>query len=184
MLNSQVVEVDRYHGTENFEFAGLIPQGFSGAAVLDKDDELIGLAVAIDPQKNRTVCSPAAEIRKLLAGTETTTPASPERHRAVSAADQDFPSQPWVAKAKYILRTEEATYYFDEWSPDHQDQAVLFKPFAMKRFPNGDSSKSPLRIVSDSARLRFEKDVALTSPNGPGKLLEAKFLGTVCRFEP
>ncbi len=179
MLTGQVAEVNRYQGAENFEFAGLIPQGFSGAAVLNEDDQLVGLAVAIDPQDNRTVCSPAAEIRKLLAGTETTTPVSPERHRAVSAAEKYFPSQSWVANAKFILRTEEATYYFHEWIRDHQTQTILFKPFAMIRFPKGDSSKTPLRILSDSARLRFEKEFSLAAPGKPGRLLEAEFLGTV-----
>lgn len=66
MVTGKVASINRYMGPENFEFAGLIPTGFSGAAVLDSENRLIGIATAVDLNDRRTLCNPVAELRKHL----------------------------------------------------------------------------------------------------------------------
>jgi hypothetical protein len=164
VVNAFVTHVNRDQGPENFEFGGLISQGFSGAAVLDSKSQLIGIATAVDKQNNQTVCRPAAEIRKLLA-TIVVPPVIPP-DSAVELAQEHFASQPWVGRAKFMFRTQDAVMFFDEWTPSDDLRTVQFKPFAMIRHSTDSSTdENTFGIVCDSATFRFDKEFDLTKPN-------------------
>ncbi len=154
-VSAKVVEINQYQGPDHFEFAGLIPNGFSGAAVLDESRKLIGIATAVDPKDNRTLCIPAAEIRKVFARFEdsaetVTTP-------GLDLAKRYFGSQSWAASANFILHRNGWFLYFNEWSSDH-GKTVQFKPFAMIRIPkSGVVDEKRVGIICDSATFQFDE---------------------------
>lgn len=88
-------------------------------------------------------------------------------------------SQPWAEEAKYILRTEEAFVYFEEWDPLEDDEAVRFTPFAMIWMQKGrKENEDPITIISDSAYVRFANKFRPTSPNA-GRVIRAALEGAV-----
>lgn len=188
-VNAKVVEVNRYEGPENFEFASLIPNGFSGAAVLDKSFQLIGIASALDSQDNRTLCSPTAEIRKLLATNQTPEPTDPEGPPAPNLAGPvaqwqthigrmptEEPVDPnwaktvfgpdsWAANAKFTMGIKGAYLYFNEWTPSDADKTVRFKPFAMIPLSKGGTPDALRRaVMCDSATFQFDEPFRFGKP--------------------
>ncbi len=89
-----------------------------------------------------------------------------------------LPSQPWAEKAKYILRTEEAFIYFEEWEPIDEDKAVRFTPFAMVYMKKSRKpDEEPITVISDSAYVRFVNKFSLTSSNA-GRVINAALEGS------
>lgn len=105
--------------------------------------------------------------------------APPRPRQGEEMAKRYLVSQPWAAKAKYILRTDEAFIYFEEWDPLDEDEAVRFTPFAMvwtKKDRKPD--EEPITIISDSAYVRFAKKFRLSSPNA-GRIIGGALEGAV-----
>ncbi|MCA9069407.1 MAG: hypothetical protein KDA84_10810 [Planctomycetaceae bacterium] len=105
--------------------------------------------------------------------------APPRPRQGEEMARRYLVSQPWAAKAKYILRTDEAFIYFEEWDPLDEDEAVRFTPFAMvwtKKDRKPD--EEPITIISDSAYVRFAKKFRLSSPNA-GRVIGGALEGAV-----
>lgn len=105
--------------------------------------------------------------------------APPRPRQGEEMARRYLVSQPWTAKAKYILRTDEAFIYFEEWDPLDEDEAVRFTPFAMiwtKKDRQPD--EEPITIISDSAYVRFAKKFRLSSPNA-GRVIGGALEGAV-----
>ncbi len=191
LVTRTVEKVNKYQGPENFEFAGLIPPGFGGAALLDDSFHLIGIAVAVDPKDKHTLCSPAAEIRKLLAAHEEPKsakpeleetykdPESPEPNLANQLAEKYFESEPWMAHPKYIFRSEDTYFYFNEWSPSNGDKTAQFKPFAMIRIPQKPSANAKaFGIICDSATFQFDREYRFSGPH-PYQFERGKLAGVV-----
>jgi hypothetical protein len=104
--------------------------------------------------------------------------ATPPPIQGVEMAQRYLPSQPWAAKAKYFLRTEEAFIYFEEWEPLDEDD-VRFTPFAMVWMQKGRKpDEDPITIISDFAYVRFAHKFDLTSPNA-GRVVNAALEGAV-----
>ncbi len=105
--------------------------------------------------------------------------APPRPRQGEEMAKRYLVSQPWAAKAKYILRTEEAFIYFEEWDPIDDDKAVRFTPFAMvwtKKDRKPD--EEPTTIISDSAYVRFVRKFKLHSPDA-GRVIGGALEGNV-----
>ncbi len=105
--------------------------------------------------------------------------APPRPRQGEEMANLYLASQPWAAKAKYILRTEEAYVYFEEWDPIDENEAVRFTPFAMIWMQKGRKpDEEPITIISDSAYVKFANKFRLTSPNA-GRIIAGNLEGAV-----
>ena len=94
-------------------------------------------------------------------------------------AERYLASQPWAAKAKYILRTDEAFIYFEDWDPLEDDEAARCTPFAMIYTTKGrNPDEKPITIISDSAYVRFARKFSFTSPD-PGRVIGGALEGNV-----
>lgn len=105
-------------------------------------------------------------------------PPTPPR-QGVQMAEQYLPSQPWAATAKFVLRTDEAFIYFEDWDPLDGEQAVRFTPFAMVWLPKGKGENEPPHtVVSQSAYIRFAKTFHVADPD-PGRVIGGALEGEV-----
>ena len=108
-----------------------------------------------------------------------TIPAPPPPRQGVEMAERYLASQPWAAKAKYVIRTDEAFIYFEEWDDLEQSEAARFTPFAMIYTTKGrEPDEEPITVISDSAYVRFAKKFSMTSPD-PGRVIGGALEGNV-----
>ncbi len=106
-------------------------------------------------------------------------PPPPPPRQGVEMAERYLASQPWAAKAKWVIRTEEAFVYFEDWDPLEDDEAARCTPFAMIYTTKGrNPDEKPITIISDSAYVRFAKKFSFTSPD-PGRVIGGALEGNV-----
>lgn len=103
--------------------------------------------------------------------------APPPPPENVRMAKQYLPQQPWAASAKYQIRTTEAYIYANEWQPVENDQAVMFRPFAMIHFrENQPADQTPITVVGESAYMKFSKKFEMSDPE-PGRIIKGALQG-------
>ncbi len=108
-----------------------------------------------------------------------TVPAPPPPRQGVEMAERYLASQRWAAKAKYVIRTEEAFVYFEEWEDLENSEAARFTPFAMiYTTKNREPDEEPITVISDSAYVRFARKFSITTPD-PGRVVGGKLEGNV-----
>ena len=95
---------------------------------------------------------------------------APPRNREMAA--QWIKNHPWVADAKYQVRTDKAFLYAEDWEKVEPSGQVRFHPFALiyTREEPGQPPKPPLVVVSESALLTFENPFDDTNPK-PGRVI-------------
>src|SRR5581483_3970539 len=82
--------------------------------------------------------------------------------------------QPWTAKAKYHLHSQNSFIYFDSWQPEGDEGRVQFQPFAMA-FVEHDRRTGEERVVtvvSESARVKFAGSFKKLDDQ-PGRVISA-----------
>jgi hypothetical protein len=105
------------------------------------------------------------------------TAAPPPPPENVRMAKQYLPQQPWTETAKYQIRTPEAYIYTNEWQPVENDQAVMFRPFAMIHFrENQPEGQTPITVVGESAHIRFSKKFDMGDAE-PGRIIAGTLQG-------
>ena len=105
------------------------------------------------------------------------TAAPPPPPENVRMAKQYLPQQPWAETAKYQIRTPEAFIFANEWQPVENDQAVMFRPFAMIHFrENQPEDQTPITVVGESAYLRFSKKFDMGDAD-PGRIIAGALQG-------
>jgi|GEM_PF-5984110 len=93
-------------------------------------------------------------------------------------ARQHFPDQEWMLDAKIQLRDgDELFCYASHWEQTDSKTDVRFEPFALVTV----TKDGPLSVLAQSAVVKFQREIDVTSPN-PGRILEARLEGdTVIR---
>lgn len=105
------------------------------------------------------------------------TAAPPPPPENVRMAKQYLPQQPWAETAKYQIRTPEAFIFANEWQPVENDQAVMFRPFAMIHFrENQPEDQTPITVVGESAYLKFSKKFDM-GDSEPGRIIAGALQG-------
>ena len=104
----------------------------------------------------------------------------PARNRQAALEYLDRPEMEWIPNATYQQSSERTIVYAQETlDRTREDGTISFRPFAMIYFQGED--KEPIRVVAESARVRFENAFDISNPE-PGKIATIELNGEVTVF--
>lgn len=86
--------------------------------------------------------------------------------------------QPWAADARYLLRSQQAFLYTDDWHPEGKEGRIRLRPFAMAwvSINKQTGKEEAVTVVSESALLKFSGSLDLSNPD-PGRVIYAVLEG-------
>ncbi|MDA0282204.1 MAG: hypothetical protein O3B86_02510, partial [Planctomycetota bacterium] len=92
-------------------------------------------------------------------------------------ATKYLPDQQWAKDATLQFRDGDTLFYYaQEWDQSDEKRTVNFEPLALVWFQK--EGQEPLVILAESARITFERNVDLASPD-PGRIIAGELLGDV-----
>jgi hypothetical protein len=110
--------------------------------------------------------------------------APPRPVENVRIATAYLSDQPWTAKAKYHLRSDQTFIYYNEWTlestdgPDGPTDRIRFQPFAMAIVePNRQTGEERVvTVICESALVKFADSFEMPNPD-PGRVVFAELDG-------
>jgi len=127
------------------------------------------------------VALPAGSLPLPAMAFENDTPRPLENVRVATAY---LSEQPWAAKAKYHLRSQQTFVYTNEWIPESTkgpngpDDRIRLRPFAMAlvQHDRQTGEERVVTVVSESALVKFADSFELPNPD-PGRIVSAALDG-------